>query len=68
MDLMVRPSFPPWYKESELLDHHSTSGMVAIVDDTWKVGDLVDWWYDNCYWTGRVTQLLGEEKVLVRHF
>ncbi|XP_020101886.1 uncharacterized protein LOC109719548 isoform X2 [Ananas comosus] len=65
MDLMVRPSFPPWYKESELLDHHSTSGIVAIVDDTWKVGDLVDWWYDNCYWTGRVTQLLGEEKVLI---
>ncbi|XP_028055205.1 uncharacterized protein LOC114259392 isoform X5 [Camellia sinensis] len=29
----------------------------------WKVGDLVDWFTDGCYWSGRVTQILDNDKV-----
>ncbi|KQK04410.1 hypothetical protein BRADI_2g13380v3 [Brachypodium distachyon] len=28
----------------------------------WKVGDLVDWWYTGCFWTGKITELLGDDK------
>ncbi|XP_019702980.1 uncharacterized protein [Elaeis guineensis] len=65
MELMVRPTFPPIYRENQLPDSNLKADVVAIVNDTWKVGDLVDWWYDSCYWSGRITQLLGDDKVLV---
>ncbi|KAG8051910.1 hypothetical protein GUJ93_ZPchr0001g30450 [Zizania palustris] len=31
----------------------------------WKVGDLIDWWYTGCYWTGKITELLGDDKVKI---
>ncbi|PIA36503.1 hypothetical protein AQUCO_03400419v1 [Aquilegia coerulea] len=64
MHLMVRPSFPSIYRESQMQDTRATSDVIAIVDDVWKVGDLVDWWFDSCYWCGRITHLLGEDKVM----
>ncbi|KAL5784757.1 hypothetical protein ACOSQ2_007149 [Xanthoceras sorbifolium] len=60
--LMVRPSFPPVYRESQMPDVNSISEVVVIVNDVWKVGDLVDWWFTNCYWSGRITEKLGEGK------
>ncbi|KAL9410805.1 hypothetical protein AB3S75_044557 [Citrus x aurantiifolia] len=29
------------------------------------VGDLVDWWTDNCYWTGRLTEIVGDGKARI---
>ncbi|PIA36504.1 hypothetical protein AQUCO_03400419v1 [Aquilegia coerulea] len=66
MHLMVRPSFPSIYRESQMQDTRATSDVIAIVDDVWKVGDLVDWWFDSCYWCGRITHLLGEDKVMIK--
>lgn len=64
--LMLRPCFPPHYSESQMVNLHNISGVIAIVVDEWKVGDLVDWWYEGCYWSGRITRLLGSDKVQVK--
>ncbi|KAF6153251.1 hypothetical protein GIB67_036597 [Kingdonia uniflora] len=65
MQLMVRPSFPHVYSENQIPDTCKVSEVIAIVDNAWKVGDLVDWRKDDCYWTGKITQLLGEDKVQI---
>ncbi|XP_072996034.1 uncharacterized protein [Typha latifolia] len=65
MELMIRPSFPPCYHHGQLPDSYPTSDVIAIADDAWRIGYLVDWWYDNCYWSGRVTHLLGDGKVQI---
>lgn len=64
-ELMLRPSFPTFSRESEKLDVNAISEMTVIVNNTWKVGDLVDWYTDGCYWSGTVTKLLGNDKVQV---
>ncbi|XP_042517674.1 uncharacterized protein LOC122091685 isoform X2 [Macadamia integrifolia] len=63
MELMVRPSFPPIYRESQIPDASALSGVVVIIANVWKVGDLVDWWTDGCYWSARITRVLGNDKV-----
>ncbi|XVF39888.1 hypothetical protein PTKIN_Ptkin01aG0069200 [Pterospermum kingtungense] len=60
--LMVRPCFPSVYRESQMPDGNTLSEVVVVVNDVWKVGDLVDWWTDNCFWSGRITEKLGDEK------
>lgn len=63
--LMVRPCFPPFYQESKLPDIGTISELPVIVVDVWKVGDLVDWWSDDCYWSGRITKVLSDDKVQI---
>lgn len=63
--LMVRPCFPSVYRESQMPDVNTILEVVVIVNDVWKVGDLVDWWTDNCFWSGRITEKLGDEKVKI---
>lgn len=60
---MLRPSFPTIVRESE--KHDINSEVIVIVDDAWKVGDLVDWFTDGCFWSGEVTKILGKDKVQV---
>ncbi|KAI9194666.1 hypothetical protein LWI28_008053 [Acer negundo] len=60
--LMIRPSFPPVYRESQMPDVNSIPEVAVVVNIVWKVGDLVDWWSDNCYWSARITEILGEGK------
>ena len=62
---MVRPCFPPICYVSQKPDINAITKVTVLVNDVWKVGDEVDWWTDGCYWSGRVTQLLGYEKVRV---
>ncbi|TYH75484.1 hypothetical protein ES332_D04G022600v1 [Gossypium tomentosum] len=59
--LMVRPCFPSVYHESQMPDVNTISETVVIVNDSWKVGDLVDWWTDNCFWTGTIIEKLDDE-------
>ncbi|CAH8386561.1 unnamed protein product [Eruca vesicaria subsp. sativa] len=33
---------------------------VVVVHGLWKVGDLVDWWKDDCYWSGTVREVNEE--------
>lgn len=65
-ELMVRPRYPPFYRESELPDVLPESDVIVIVNDTWKVGDMIDWWCDGCFWSGRITQILGGDKVQIK--
>ncbi|XVF28665.1 hypothetical protein REPUB_Repub15cG0049700 [Reevesia pubescens] len=62
---MVRPCFPSVYRDSQMPNVSTISEVVVIVNDVWKVGDLVDWWTDNCFWSGRITEKLGVEKVKI---
>uniref|UniRef100_M8BCB7 Uncharacterized protein n=1 Tax=Aegilops tauschii TaxID=37682 RepID=M8BCB7_AEGTA len=39
--------------------------VVAVVSSPWKVGDLIDWWYTDCFWTGKIIELLGDDKVKI---
>lgn len=65
--LMVRPQFPQVFREKQLSDVSTNSQLevTVVVNDVWKVGDLVDWWKDNCYWSGKIIAILGDEEVKV---
>ncbi|RCU61429.1 hypothetical protein SETIT_J001200v2 [Setaria italica] len=63
--IMVRPTFPQWYLEHEKPKELPKANVVAIVSSPWKVGDLVEWWYTDCYWTGKIVELLGDDKVKI---
>lgn len=65
--LMVRPPYPPIYRDNQLPDINSISEVVVVINDVWKVGDLVDWWTDNVYWSGTITEILGEGKYRVKN-
>lgn len=62
---MLRPSFPQWYWENKKPDQLPKTDVVAIVSSPWKVGALIEWWYTDCYWTGKIIELLGDDKVKV---
>ncbi|KAL6594579.1 hypothetical protein ACP70R_048317 [Stipagrostis hirtigluma subsp. patula] len=63
--LMIRPSFPQWYWEDQVPEQFPNSDVIAIVYEAWKVGDLVDWSSEDCYWSGKITKLLDEDTVEV---
>ncbi|URE07756.1 agenet domain containing protein [Musa troglodytarum] len=65
LELMVRPPFPPFFRKSQQPKFCPTSDVIAITNDTWKVGDLVDWCYDSCYWSGRVSELLKDDHIKI---
>ncbi|KAF3331978.1 Zinc-metallopeptidase [Carex littledalei] len=56
-ELMFRPSFPPFHKESEPPPLHLPGEVKVVVNDTWRVGDLVDLWCDECFWSGKIIKL-----------
>ncbi|KAI3469708.1 hypothetical protein Pfo_026371 [Paulownia fortunei] len=64
-ELMLRPCYPPIYNEKQMPHISVISEVTVIVDDSWKVGDLVDWWTTGCYWCGRIIQLLGDDKAKI---
>uniref|UniRef100_A0A453GJ76 Agenet domain-containing protein n=2 Tax=Aegilops tauschii subsp. strangulata TaxID=200361 RepID=A0A453GJ76_AEGTS len=65
-EIMLRPPFPQWCWENDIPEHWPQMDVVAVVSSPWKVGDLIDWWYKDCFWTGKIIELLGEDKVKVR--
>ncbi|OIS98867.1 PREDICTED: uncharacterized protein LOC109232348 [Nicotiana attenuata] len=60
--LILRPEYPPTHLKSQVSDVSSTSDVTIVTDGTWKAGDLVDWWTADCYWSGKLTKLLGNGK------
>lgn len=62
-ELVLRPAYPPIYSEKQIPS--VISEVIVIRNDSWKVGDLVDWWTTGCYWSGRIRQLLGDDKAEV---
>ncbi|CAN6340557.1 unnamed protein product [Urochloa humidicola] len=64
--LMIRPSFPQWYYGHEAPEQFTDNDVAAIVDEAWKVGDLVDWFSEGCFWSGTITKLLDEDMMEVK--
>ena len=62
---MLRPSFPRWYMEGQVPEQLPDNDVIAIVSESWKVGHIIDWLSEGCYWSGRITKLLNEDMVEV---
>ncbi|GJN13005.1 hypothetical protein PR202_ga31338 [Eleusine coracana subsp. coracana] len=62
---MIRPTFPQWYWENQIPDQHPKTDVMAIVSSPWKVGDLIEWWFTECYWSGKIIELLADDKVKI---
>ncbi|KAL3506065.1 hypothetical protein ACH5RR_031447 [Cinchona calisaya] len=63
--IMVRPPLPPINRKSQMCPVTAITDVMVITEGIWNVGDLVDWWKDGCYWSGKVAQVLGNEKAMV---
>ncbi|KAL8515675.1 hypothetical protein ACS0TY_014378 [Phlomoides rotata] len=64
-ELMIRPSYPPICNKKQMLHASEISEVTVVVDNSWKVGDLVDWCSHDCYWSGRIIQLLGDDRAKI---
>ncbi|XP_044351800.1 uncharacterized protein [Triticum aestivum] len=64
-EIMLRPPFPQWCWENDICEHGQQMDVVAVVSSPWKVGDLIDWWYTDCFWTGKIIELLDDDKVKI---
>lgn len=65
-EIMLRPSFPRWYRGQQVPKHFPKSEVIARVCDTWKVGDWVDWHNKDCYWTGQIIESTSKNVVEVK--
>ncbi|RZC90161.1 hypothetical protein C5167_044791 [Papaver somniferum] len=64
--LMLRPSYPQIYHQSQMPDTFEVLETVGVVDGTWEVGDMVDWFQKDCYWSARITKVLDEKNVEIK--
>ncbi|KAI3898996.1 hypothetical protein MKW92_019569 [Papaver armeniacum] len=64
--LMLRPSYPQMYHQSQMPDICEISELVGVIDGDWEAGDLVDWFKDGCYWSAWITEVIDEENVQVQ--
>ncbi|KAF3644072.1 putative cellulose synthase-like protein G2-like [Capsicum annuum] len=62
MQLMLRPQYPSVKLKIEISDISSVSEATVVSDGNWQAGDLVDWWANGCYWSGRLIKLLGSNE------
>ncbi|XP_010519184.1 PREDICTED: uncharacterized protein LOC104798705 isoform X2 [Tarenaya hassleriana] len=66
--LMLRPQFPHVCHQNEVCDVKGIIKPTLVVNDTFQVGDLVDWWKDDCYWSGTIAEVMGDREVKVELF
>ncbi|CAA3032541.1 Hypothetical predicted protein [Olea europaea subsp. europaea] len=64
--LMLRPPYPPVYHENQMPNVSDISEVMVILDDAWKVGNLVDGLDTGCYWSGRIIELSGDGKAKIK--
>ncbi|GAB2294537.1 hypothetical protein Dimus_028741 [Dionaea muscipula] len=64
-ELMVRPHYPRIYTENACPNLEMISEPIVITDRAWKVGDLVDWLSDGCFWSGKVFEIVDDDMVKV---
>ncbi|KAL3506067.1 hypothetical protein ACH5RR_031449 [Cinchona calisaya] len=65
IQIMVQPPFPPINRKCQMPPVTAITYVIVITECIWNVGELVDWWKDGCYWSGKVAQVLGNEKAMV---
>ncbi|GJM94545.1 hypothetical protein PR202_ga11200 [Eleusine coracana subsp. coracana] len=63
--IMIRPPFPQWHWKDQVPEQLPNNDVIGIVNETWKIGDMVDWLSEGCYWSGRITKLPTENMVEV---
>ncbi|KAL6848081.1 hypothetical protein ACP4OV_022209 [Aristida adscensionis] len=63
--IMLRPTFPLWYWKNQLPETLPKTDVVAVVSGPWKTGDLIEWFYTDCYWTGKIIEVLSDDKVKI---
>ncbi|KAI7747006.1 hypothetical protein M8C21_012657 [Ambrosia artemisiifolia] len=63
--LMVRPQYPVIYYKDNMPSDNSISKPCVVIDGTWKVGNMVDWSKDDCYWSARIIKVLSDDKVQI---
>ncbi|KAJ4874044.1 Agenet domain-containing protein [Raphanus sativus] len=66
--LMVRPSYPPHYQERKVRKIEADQAPLVVVHGSWKVGDLVDWWKDDCFWCAIVLAAKMKEPLQIELF
>ncbi|GJX42210.1 agenet domain-containing protein [Tanacetum coccineum] len=59
--LMIRPCYPLMYHKNTMPS--VISEVCIVTNGSWKVEDLVDSFGNGCFWSGRVTKVLSEDKV-----
>lgn len=62
---MIRPPMPLTLDEIEY-QQWKEPGLVVVFNKDYRVGDIVDWWHDSCFWTGRILSMNAANKVQVR--
>ncbi|KAI3695638.1 hypothetical protein L1987_78637 [Smallanthus sonchifolius] len=60
--LMVRPQYPVLYHKNEMPPVISET---CVIYGTWKVGNMVDWFKDDCFWSARIVKELSDDKVQI---
>ncbi|XP_057525660.1 uncharacterized protein LOC130805063 isoform X3 [Amaranthus tricolor] len=65
-ELMLRPHFPGYFHESDLPDLSTISEVIVAVADVWRVGDLVDWFFSGCFWSGTITDIIDDKRAKER--
>lgn len=63
--LMLRPSYPSIHSGNEISNESSVPEVRVIIQGKWKVGDLVDWWSSGCFWSGKLTKLVGNAQAVI---
>ncbi|CAH1427037.1 unnamed protein product [Lactuca virosa] len=63
--LMVRPPYPKMYLKNEMPPVNSITEVCVVIDGEWKVGDLIDWCTDDCYWSARIIKILSDDEVQI---
>ncbi|KAI3700359.1 hypothetical protein L2E82_44985 [Cichorium intybus] len=63
--LMVRPQYPKMYHKNEMPAVNSISEVCVVIDGSWKFGDLVDWYKDDCFWSSRIVKILSDDKIKI---
>ncbi|CAN4116552.1 unnamed protein product [Withania somnifera] len=38
------------------------SEAIVVADGNWQAGDLVDWWANGCYWSGKLPKIFGSSE------
>ncbi|KAL1206452.1 hypothetical protein V5N11_020815 [Cardamine amara subsp. amara] len=63
--LMIRPVRPRHCHENQVPNTEAGLEEALVVHGFWKVGDMIDWWTDYCYWSGTILEVKEDESLKI---